>query len=236
MQKVLVLMFAGVLAACSHTGETEGNRYITQTLQIEAVEGVIVEGPFQVYVFGNSDKAEVTLFGPPSQMADAVAEVVDGNLVIRFENDAKWSWNPGDGMHANIYLPALNTVAVSGPSRVNVSGVKTEKFSAGIGGAGSIRIERLQAATVELGIGGSGSIHVEGTADSAQMGIGGAGSIEAKRLRVKTAQIGIGGAGSVYADVSETAEIGIGGTGHVEVVGGAQCVFDESQADQIECR
>ena len=233
---VLVSVLALAVSGCAHSLAPGESPYDKRVLAIEPVERLAVNGPFKVLVFGASDKAEVTLFGPPEMLADAVAEIEDGTLAIRFDGDAGWSWNPGSGMHANVHLPKLNSVALNGSGSIDVLGAKADEFRAGTGGSGSITIRRLEADTVQLGVGGAGSVEVEGTANSGQYGVGGAGSIRAKMLRVKTAQIGIGGAGSIYADVSESAEIGIGGAGRVEVVGGAECTFAESQADQIDCR
>jgi len=237
MKRALLAGIASLaVAGCTSTLAPGTSPYERQTMAIAPAEKLEVNGPFKVMVLGTADTAEVTLFGPPEMLADTVAEVDGETLTIRFVDGAKWSWNPGAGMHANVRLPKLSSVSIGGSGRVNVVGVKTEEFSAGTGGSGKITIKRLEAETVQLGIGGSGSIEVQGAAESGQFGVGGSGSIEAKRLRVKTAQIGIGGSGSIFADVSEKAEIGIGGSGRVEVVGGAECAFAEAQANQIECR
>lgn len=233
---VSVLLVSVALAGCASTQSANPNAYVRKEIVIEPVSEVTVNGPFKVMIFGTSDKSEVSFNGPANQMEDAVAIVEDGALTIEFAGDAGWSWNPGAGMNVVVHVPILRSIALNGSGQVDIYNVKADKFAAGTGGSGSISIEQLEAGEVQLGIGGSGSIEAKGTATSAQMGVGGSGSIEAKRLRVETAQIGIGGSGSIYADVSQKAEIGVGGSGRVEVVGGAECVFAEAQASQIECR
>lgn len=203
---------------------------------IEPVEAISVDGAFKVMVFGTSDSAEVTLFGPPELLADTEAVVEEGTLHIRFREGAVWSWNAGSGMHATVKLPKVSAIGVEGPAHVEVFGARTEQLRAGIGGAGRIELTGIEADMVEFGTGGSGSITASGMAQAAKYGTGGSGSIDAKRLRAKNAQIGVGGSGSVYADVSERAEIGVLGSGKVEVVGGATCQFDPDQAKKIECR
>ena len=237
MRVILVGAAAGVmLAGCATTPAPGQSRYEAKTIAIENAEEIGVSGAIKVSAIGRSKESEVMLMGPPEMIADAVVEVEEGALSIRYADGANWSWNPGSGMNAVVRLPKISSVSTAGSGSIDVMVPMAESFSAGTGGSGSISVTGLDADTVQLGTGGSGSITVEGTANSAQYGVGGSGSIEAKRLRVKTAQIGIGGSGSIYADVSENAEIGVGGSGRVEVVGGADCTFAESQSDRIECR
>lgn len=241
MQRIIPLLLASAaLTACSGTPPPEraagASFYDRKEIPIEAVPAINVRGAFKVSVFGTADKAKVTLLGPPEMIADTRVTIEGETLSIAFAQGAEWNWNTGAGMHAFVQLPALNSVSLEGSGSIKVSGVKTDSFSAGTGGSGSISITELQANEVQLGIGGAGSISAQGTATNAMYGVGGAGSIDAKRLRVANAQIGIGGAGSVYADISEQADIGIGGAGRVDVVGGAECMFEPSQARQIECR
>ncbi len=225
-----------VFSATATAGTLNPSPYETREEAIEPVEEVAINGPFKVLIFGNSTESTVRLTGPEELLEDAEVVVADGTLTIQFRDNARWSWNPGSGMNVVVHLPALDTVGVTGAAQVDVIGVKAETFKAGTNGAGSITVSDLEADQVQLGTAGSGSIEAKGTANAAMFGIGGTGSIEAKRLRVKTAQIGVGGPGKVYADVSESAEIGVGGAGRVEVVGGAQCTFNEEQAAKIECR
>jgi len=238
MKNLVLAVLAGVvLSGCSTPGLAPGESpYETKVIAIENAERIEVTGAIKVLARGGSDTPQVTLTGPPEMIADAVVEVDGDTLSIRYVDGANWSWNPGSGMNASVQLPKVSSVGNTGPGSITVRSPMASDFGAGTGGSGKITVTGLDAETVQLGVGGSGSIEVKGTANSGQFGIGGSGSIEAKRLRLKSAQIGIGGSGSVYADVSESAEIGIGGSGRVEIVGGAECTFAESQANQIDCR
>ncbi|MEM7703289.1 MAG: head GIN domain-containing protein [Pseudomonadota bacterium] len=228
------------LAACSTSPGVErapgASFYERKEIAIETADALAVQGPFKVMAFGNSEAPKVTLRGPPEMVADTLVTVEDGTLSIRFIEGAEWQWNTGAGMHAFVSLPALNSVALQGSGSVDVYSAKAENFEAGTGGSGSITIHKLEAENVQLGVGGSGSVTAGGTATNAIYGVGGSGGVNAKGLRVATAEIGVGGSGSIYADVSDTAKIGVGGSGRVDVVGGAKCTFDPSQASKIECR
>lgn len=239
-QTFTLLAATTALAACSTTSTPErapgASFYDRQEIEIEAASALSVQGPFKVQVYAAADAPKLTLTGPPEMIADTRVLVEDGTLSIAFEDGAQWSWNTGAGMHAFVSLPALSSVALKGSGSVEVTSASADNFEAGTGGSGSITIRGLKAENVQLGVGGSGSVSVEGSASNASYGVGGSGSINAKGLRVARAEIGIGGSGSISADVSETAKIGIGGSGRVDVVGGAECTFDPSQASQIECR
>lgn len=261
MHRILALLLASAgLAACATSSGTSrapgGSFYKQKVVPIEAAQSLVVEGPFMVSAYADAATPQVTLLGPPEMVEDTRIIVEDGALVIRFADGASWNWNTGAGMHVSVDLPALHSVAVEGPGKLDVRnvkadsfeagnsgsgtikliGVEADTFQAGTGGSGSIHITRLDAKTVALGTGGSGSIYAHGTANTASIGTGGSGSIDAKRLRVATADLGVGGSGSIYADVSESAQIGVAGSGRVDVVGGAECTFPASQARKIECR
>lgn len=241
MRRALTILATSAgLAACATNANVERapgeSFYASKEIPVEGVQALSVKGPFKVNVLGTSDRSSVRIYGPPEMLADTRVVVEDGTVSIAFVEGAEWQWNTGAGMHASVQMPALNSVALQGAGQIEVRGVKAKAFEAGTGGSGSITILGLEAESVQLGVGGSGSVSAQGTADSAQLGVGGSGSVDAKRLRVATAQIGIGGSGSIYADVSGSAEIGVGGSGRVEVVGGAECTFEPSQASQIECR
>lgn len=236
------LIFAVPLSFAANGATAQGDLnpspYQTRTEQFAEVRKVKVAGPFHVMVLADAKENAVTLFGPPELLADASARIEDGVLMIGFREGAKWSWNPGSGMHAVVHLAVLESVETDGAARVETvsTGTAVPSFSAIVNGSGKIKVSRLEAQSVSLALGGSGSIDIDGRAQEVAYALGGAGTIDAKGLRAGSGTISVGGAGSVYADIAGAAQISVGGPGKVEVVGGATCTTRALRPEQVECR
>jgi DNA-binding CsgD family transcriptional regulator len=195
-----------------------------------------VSGPFKIGVLISAEPAGVKLAGPPALLADTIATVEGGTLVIRFREGATWSWNPGSGVNIFISAPDLTAVRLEGAGDIEIGGMSGDMFSAATDGSGSILLRQLDVRHVELATSRAGGITVEGRARHGTYVVGGPGSIDAKRLRVESASIAISGAGSAYADVSKTANISVTGAGRVDLLGGATCVEQPTNSPQVDCR
>ena len=210
--------------------------YQYRKLPLGAFDRVKVSGPFKVAVIVGTDTSRIELVGPPALLADTIATVEGGTLVIRFREGATWSWNPGSGVNAVAFAPNLTAVRLERSGEVEVGGPRGDLFSASSDGSGSILVRQLDVGHVELATSGAGGITVEGSARDGTYVVDGAGSIDAKRLRVESASIAIGGSGSAFADVSKTANISVTGTGRVDLVGGAACIEQPAHSPQVQCR
>lgn len=222
-------------ASSTFAAEANPSPYPTREVAVGAFDRLKVAGPFKVGVF--SDEAtRVRLQGPSELLADVVVAVEGDTLAIRFREGATWSWNPGSGVNIVISVPSLASVSLDGAADVEVYGVRGDSFAVATGGAGVVKATGLDVTRVQLATGGSGGITVEGSARDATYVVGGSGSIDAMRLRVRNASIALGGSGSSYANVSGTANISSVGSGRVEIVGGATCIKQPADSQQIECR
>jgi DNA-binding CsgD family transcriptional regulator len=222
----------------ANPAESDPKHFPVVTIPVEEFDKMEVSGAFKVFVFVSDGPSQVSLVGPRSMTADAIAAVDGGILTIRFREGAERSWNPGAGVNVSISTPNLSSVNIDGPTQIEINGPKGDSFAATTKAAGSIEVTRLEVGKVELATKGAGSISVSGSAREATYSTGGAGSIDAKRLRVTNAKMAVGGAGSIYADVSGESEISLGRSrgGRVEVVGGGTCTSQPANSERIDCR
>jgi hypothetical protein len=223
-------------ATSPNAGAQRQGAYQYRELPLGTFDRLKVSGPFKVAVLVGEQPARLRIAGPAAQLADTIATVEGGILTIRFREGATWSWNPGDGVNIVVSAPDLASVSLEGAADVEVNGVRRDMFSASTEGSGSVTVRQLAARNVQLATSGAGGITVDGRARDGTYVIGGAGSMDAKRLRVQTATIAIAAAGSAYADVSRTANISVSGHGRVEIVGGATCIRQPANSQQVECR
>ena len=237
MKKILFAVLAAVgMAGSGQAQESPENAFVSQSLELAAFDKISVSGPFKVSVYVTDAPTEVVLTGPPSMIADTIAEVDSGALAIRFSEGADWSWTPGSGMHLLVTVPALSVVEVHGAGQVEILQIRGEVFEASTSGSGSITLQNMDVGEARFATGGSGSIMAEGIARSGRYATSGSGSIDAKRLRVADADIAVGGSGSIFADVSGRANVVVEGSGSADIVGGAECETQDRGSGSIECR
>ncbi|WP_271079607.1 GIN domain-containing protein [Aurantiacibacter sp. MUD61] len=220
------------------TAERNPSPYPVLNVPVGQFDEVQVSGAIQVFVIAGADAHGVRLHGPRALIEDAIVDVEEGRLSIRFREGANWSWNPGSGLNVVVRTPSLSAIHIDGPVLAEVMQPRGESFTASTQAAGSIEITELDVGTVQLSTHGAGGITVSGSAREADYSVGGAGSIDAMRLRVTDAEIEISGAGSNYANVSGEAQIALTRDrgGRVEVVGGGTCVTQPANSDRVECR
>lgn len=218
------------------SAEANPSPYPVLDVPVAKFDKLEVAGPIKVFVIQSDEASQVSLQGPRALISDAVVEVDDGTLTVRFREGARWSWNPGSGLNAVVRTPSLSSVRLEGAGSVEIFFLKGDTFAATTEGAGSVTAKDIDVGKVLLTTKGAGGITVGGTAQEASYSVGGAGSIDGMRLKVTEAQIAVAGAGSSYANVSGEAEISLTGAGSVEVVGGGVCQTKTGDPDRIDCR
>lgn len=237
MKKLLAALLAvSGLSVPVHAQQGQPNSYERTTVETASFDRLAVSGPFRVTAMMSEGPSEVVLTGPPELLADTIAEVEDGRLTVRFRDGARWSWNPGSGMHVFVRTPSLTSAELDGSGSIEIFGVETEAFAASTAGAGSITLRRMEVGSASFATAGAGGIIAEGRASEGHYVTAGAGSIDAKRLRVANANISVAGSGSVHADVSEFANVVLASSGSADIVGGARCASQEHGSGRVECR
>jgi DNA-binding CsgD family transcriptional regulator len=237
---------SGISAAAQqqNTEKRGPGSYQSHDVTVGAFERIEVTGPFKVGVIvgqkppetGRVKPAPIQMVGPPKMLADVIARVEAGALMIRFREGASWGRDPGAGVNIIVFAPQLVSARADRAAQVKIGSVRGDTFSASTDGSSAIAVDQMQVRRATFATGGSGGITAEGSAHDVSYVVGGPGTIDAKRLKAETASISNGGAGSVYADVSRTANVSVTGAGRVEIVGGAQCLKQPRNSARIECR
>lgn len=122
-----------------------------------------------------------------------------------------------NSLRVRITVAELDGLDLSGASKANVSGVKTEKF--------------------DLQVSGASKVSIDGTARDLELDLSGASSINAETLMVETASVEASGASRATVNVSETLKADASGASRISYLGNPKSVSrDVSGASSISAK
>lgn len=167
----------------------------TQSRSVGAFNAIELAGTLEVEV-AIGKPASVQLTGDADLLDKVTTTVKDGVLVI--DTPHKIS-RRNYRMRANVTVPDLSSIALSGTGAMNVNGIANDNLAITVPGTGSV---------VATGSTGALRVVIEGT-----------GQVTAKDLGAKTAVVDVAGTGQIKLRASDSLEAKISGTGAVEVHG-----------------
>ena len=177
----------------------DDRKNVVRTLDLSGFERIEIAGVYDLDVEVGPDYA-VTLSGAEREMERVEAEVKNGALHLsRKEGKRRIGWGRQRGVKAEITLPSLSGLTVSGVVDGEVRGVDAESFS--------------------LDISGVGDMELEGECGAMEAGVSGVGDLDAKELECRTVQIDVSGVGDATVFASEAVEASVSGVGDIDVYG-----------------
>jgi len=148
-----------------------------------------------------------------------------------------------DGMHvqtdkdvtANITVPALTALDISGASNAEINGKITgNEFTVDISGSGNVTAADISVNKFSIDVSGSGNADITaGNVREAAYEVSGSGSISAFGLQVQDAQASVSGAGNIELTATQKLDADISGAGNVQYKGHPQISQDLSGAGAI---
>lgn len=184
-------------------------------------------------VLVRGDTPSVTIDTDPETLEHLKVEVVNGRLTLGMKSWLDYlfhSWNP---IHYQVTFRELNSVAVSGSSKVRAETIEADRFEFRISGSSSLRIEKLTVNELQVHISGSGETDLSGTAHRQEIRISGSAKLEGWALDSQTADVHISGSGDLTLKVSEKLNISISGSGSVRYLGSPQITQSISGSGSI---
>jgi len=188
------LLLVSVVAAGCHHGrfaQIQGNgKREQQKRQVAAFTSISTNGAFTI---------EVTCQKEPSLEIEGDENVLDfvktevNSNILRLENSQNYSVS--EPVRVKISVPNLEGLAVNGAGRIDVKGLKNDKF--------------------EIDTNGAPAITVAGTTKMVDIAANGAGKVDAQNLHATRAVVDARGVAKVDLDVSDQLDVEISGPSSV---------------------
>lgn len=143
--------------------------------------------------------ARVELSGPKDWLARIETRVNgDGILELRMPDDHHNLHNPPK-LHAQITVPALDLVMVSG--------------------VGDMRVGKLSTRALAVKLSGVGNITLAGSTEVLDAKLSGIGDIRARDLTAKAADVRVSGTGDMHVRVTDAVTAKVSGMGDITIAG-----------------
>ena len=200
---------AGALALCvAGAGFAGDKNSVTKTYALSGFERIDIAGVYDLDVRVGPDFS-ITLTGHQKEMERVEASVREGVLYLT-RADGKRRWGVGDDqeIEAEITLPSLNSLDVSGVVAGSIEGVDAEQFNIDLSGVGNISLE-----------GECGVLYAD---------VSGVGDLEAEELECASVFVEVSGVGSASVYARDKVSADVSGMGDIDVYGSPDDVSADS--------
>ena len=185
----LFVLLPLLVAGCHHGLRTElrgsGKREL-QKREIGPFTSISTEGAFTIEVTCQKDRS-LEVEGDDNVLEFVTAEV-SGN-VLRLKNTKRFETN--EPVKFRISVPNLEGFSLNGAGRIDIKGMKNERF--------------------EIDANGAPTIYVSGTTNVIDIGVNGAGKIDTTKLRAARGVVDTNGASRVDLDVTDQLDATVSG-------------------------
>ncbi len=197
MKHVLTTAAAAALSVSAAIAGDDRER-VSKTLDLADFERISVSGVYDLSVDVGGDYS-ITISGPADEVERVEASVSKGVLSLG-QKERKRSWGrKRHGIDAEITMPSLSGLDVSGVVDGTISDVDAGRF--------------------DLAISGVGDISLSGTCDSLDAVVSGVGDLDADKLECRVVEVTVSGVGDASVYASEEVDARVSGMGDIDVYG-----------------
>lgn len=199
MRKLVLLLLAGsfVLAGCHHkigNGIIGSGKRAVQKREVSPFTSISLEGAFEVQIVCQQP-LNLEVEGDDNILPVITTEVSNNVLHVKSSRD----YSVRDSIALRIAVPSLDGLNVSGAGKIDITGMKNDRF--------------------EIDSSGAPVINVAGTTKVVDIDTSGAARIDAHKLHASRAVIDTKGASKVDVDVIDQLDVTISGPSRVTYEG-----------------
>lgn len=208
-----------------------------RVLPVADFDRIVVEGPFTVRMT-RAPTTRAVVSGARGSVEGVSVEMQGQTLRIR-RNPGAWSGDPRvRPAPAQVLLSGrtLRSARLVGAGSLDIQGVQGQRLDLAVDGSGRIRAAGLRVDRVSAGLRGAGEITLAGAAEQLSAEIQGSGDFDARGLQVEDAVVAAASSGAVAFTARRTATVTASGLGAVEVDGPAACTVRGPAAANVRCR
>jgi hypothetical protein len=188
---------------------------VSQEFELSDFDQVDASHSFQVSLT-QGDEFAVTVSADDNVVDKLNVVVSDGTLKLGLLEPGFYS---NLTLIADVTMPDLSRVSLSGASRLDMPAIVTEEdFRGSLSGA-SLLTGDLSAVDVELDLSGASRVTLDGSAESLDLEASGASRVDLAEFEVDAANVQVSGASTAVVNVTGTLDVEASGASRVEYVG-----------------
>lgn len=223
MKRILIIssvLLCAALCSWQTSKKLKGKgAIITSDRQTESFGAVTIEFPLQANItIQPGATPHVRLSGYENILPRIITHVRKNTLYISFEDDGPWSVTNDKKTIADIIVPSLSALHMSGAASADIMGrIEEKEFQLSLSGATDATINDISADRLFMDISGASNVDVKrGSVQKVTFGVSGAANVNAFGLTAGSAVTDI--SGSATAKVNATNEIDLDVSGTADVI------------------
>ena len=211
---LILLLASSTLTSCGGTGfwgtTIRGSgSYTASERQVSSFDAIELSGGMQLDIVVGEEAS--VIIHADENLHDYITTTVKNNvLVIDFEESVSTS----NELRAEISMPSLRSIEVSGSSKLELSG--------------------LQEPSLELDFSGSVSGNLSGEVERLSIDIAGSSNLNCYDLQAEDVEIDIAGSGKIRTSVKSTLNVDVAGSAVVLYRGQPSVSIDQAGSARVE--
>lgn len=181
------------------------------------------------------------IFATASGTRDALdmleVEVRDRKLVIRRKQFGRWGSN--DGLLAPITIKiatqGLKGATLTGGGSLTLRDLNSPSLVVALDGPGRLETEAVKTDKLTATLNGAGSMRLAGETRALDASVNGSGRLDARELATRTLTLSSSGSAASSFTASRTAMVSSRGIGRIEIFGSAPCTVVGKGTGNISC-
>lgn len=228
---ILLVLSAGVLAACAFGMVIGSGKSVTETRAVsdfDAVDFAFIGD----LVITQGEEESLTITGDDNIVDLIRTTVRDG--VLRIDAGSASVGQTRVPLRYALTVKNLASLSLSGLGNITADKLASDNVTLSLSGAGAVTIGDLKADTLAVTMSGLGNANLTGEVNKQAVDVSGAGSYYAGELRSQAATVTISGLGNAEVWVVETLAAKISGAGSIRYRGAPQVTETVSGLGDIE--
>lgn len=195
-------------------------KILTQTRAVSSFSSIDIDAPVKSNITVNpSAQPSLTLNGYENILSIIKVRVEGNTLHIYTDNFLNLSSDKD--VTAEITVPSLSSLSISGASDANINGnITGSDFTLHISGVGKVNIASVNVTNLSAHISGAGDVAISaGTIGTAVYQLSGTGSVSAFNVQTQQSSATVSGAGDIELNVQKSLDAHISGAGSISYKG-----------------
>lgn len=240
MKKGLLYLLPAVMCCMSFSvlfsscGPPLDRKVTTSNIEESYFTAVSIEAPVSCNItIDPTAQPSIQLVGGESLTKLIKTKVKDSILHIYNKDEFRIDWS--DEVKANITIPSLRMLEMSGAGNTNVTGtIVGNSLKLDMSGVGRLTIAFIKVTELSADVSGAGSITIKaGTVDNANYDLSGTGTISAYGVQHGIAHASVSGAGSINLTATMQLIADISGVGNIRYKGHPAVTSDNSGVGKV---
>lgn len=228
-RRLIVAVCAFVLAAAPAAADE-------RVIGLTSFDSIHIEGDYIVEVTDGR-----RIFASVSGARDALdmleIEVRDRRLIVRRKQFGRWGSNDGmlTPVTIRIATQGLKGATLSGGGSLTLRGIDSPSLAVALDGPGRLETEDVETDRMTATLNGAGSMRLAGETRDLAASVNGSGRLDARDMTTLTLTLASSGSAASSFTANRTATLSSRGIGRIEIFGTAPCTVVGKGTGNIVC-